>query len=79
MVSVETYFYFRLSSRFLNADRPSPYRMFGYNPRTSIVNKIILKGNFGREWTYFRNSCPLCKILLLDLVAVNDGQRMKYF
>ena len=37
MVSVETYFSFWLSSRFLNADRPSSCGMSGYNPTTSIV------------------------------------------
>ena len=45
MVSVETYFSFRVSSLFLNADRPSPCSMFGYNPTTSIVHKIKPSGN----------------------------------
>ena len=55
-VSVETYFYFRVSSLFLNADRPSSCGMFGYNPTTSIVHKIMSSGNFGRERSFFRNS-----------------------
>ena len=56
MVSVETYFSFRVSSLFLNADRPSSCGMFGYNPTTSIVHKIMSSGNFGRERSFFRNS-----------------------
>ena len=56
MVSVETYFSFRVSSRFLNADKPSSCGMFGYNPTTSIVHKIMPSGNFGREQSFFRNS-----------------------
>ena len=55
MVSVEKYFSFRLLSHFLNADRPSSCDMFGYNPTTSIVHKIIPSGNFGRERSFFRN------------------------
>ena len=55
MVSVEKFFSFRLSSHFLNADRPSSCDMFGYNSTTSIVHKIILSGNFGRERSFFRN------------------------
>ena len=34
MVSFETYFYFRVSGVFLNADRPSSCVMFGYNRTT---------------------------------------------
>ena len=49
MVSVETYFPFRLSSRFLNVDRPSSSSMFGYNPTTSILNKVMSLDNFCRE------------------------------
>ena len=56
MVSVETYFSFRVSSHFLKADTPSSYDRFGYNPRTSIVHKIMSSGNFGRERSFFRNS-----------------------
>ena len=41
MVSVETYFSFRLSSHFLNAYRPSSCGMVGYNPTTSIVRKMM--------------------------------------
>ena len=41
MVSVETYFSFHLSSRFLNADRPSSCGMFEYNSTTSVVHKIM--------------------------------------
>ena len=49
VVSVEAYFSFQLSSRFLNADRPSSCGMFGYNPTTSIVYKIMPSDNFGGE------------------------------
>ena len=56
MVSVETYFSFQLSSRFLNAGRPSSCSMFAYNPTTSIVHRIMRSGNFGRERIFFRNS-----------------------
>ena len=56
IVSIETYFSFRVSNLFLNADRPSPCDMFGYNPTTSIVPKIMPSGNFGRERSFFRNS-----------------------
>ena len=56
MVSVETYFSFQLSSRFLNADRPSSCGMFAYNPTTSIVHRIMRSGNFGTERSFFRNS-----------------------
>ena len=56
MVPVETYSSFQLSSRFLNADRPSSCGMFEYNPTTSIVHKIMGSGNFGRERSFFRNS-----------------------
>ena len=55
MVSVEAYFSFQLSSHFLNGDRPSSCGMFGYNPATSIVHKIMRSGNFGRERSFFRN------------------------
>ena len=41
MVSLETYFSFQLSSRFLNADRPSSCGMFEYNSTTFIVHKIM--------------------------------------
>ena len=56
LVSVETYFSFQLSIRFLNTDRPSSCGMFGYNPTTSIVHKIMPSGNFDRERSFFRNS-----------------------
>ena len=56
IVSVETYFSFQLSSRFLNADRPSSCGMFAYNPTTSIVHRIMRSGNFGTERSFFRNS-----------------------
>ena len=52
MVSVEAYVSFRVSSLFLNAGRPSLYGMFGYNPTTSIVHKIMSSGNFERERTF---------------------------
>ena len=55
-VSVETYYSFQLSSRFLNADRPSACGMFEYNPTTSIVHKIMRSRNFDREQNFFRNS-----------------------
>ena len=53
-VSVEIYFSFRFSSHF--ADRPCSCRMSGYNPRASIVHKIMSSGNFRREQSFFRNS-----------------------
>ena len=56
IVSVGTYFSFQLSSRFLNADRPSSCGMFAYNPTTSIVHRITRSGNFGTERRFFRNS-----------------------
>ena len=56
MVSVQTYFSFRVSSCFLNVDKPSTCGMFGYNPTSSIVHKIMPSGNFGREQSFFRNS-----------------------
>ena len=56
MVSAETHFPFRVSSRFLNADKPSSCGMFGYNPTRSIVHKIMPSGNFGRERSFFTNS-----------------------
>ena len=57
MVSVWIYFSLRVSSLFLNVDRPSPCSMFGYNPTVSIVHKIMPSGNFGgREQSFFRNS-----------------------
>ena len=56
MVSVETYFSFWVSSHFRQADKPSSCGMFGYNPTTSIVHKIMRLGNFGREPTFCRNS-----------------------
>ena len=56
MVSIETYFLFRISSCFLNAEKPSSYGIFGYNPTTSILHKIMPSGNFGRERCFFRNS-----------------------
>ena len=56
MVSIETYFLFRVSSCFLNADKPSSCGIFGYNPTTSIVHKIMPSGNFGRERSFLRNS-----------------------
>ena len=59
IVSVETYFSFQVSSLFLSADRPSPCSMFGHNPTISIVHKIMSSGNFGREWSFFRNSFVL--------------------
>ena len=54
MVSVETYFSFRISSLFLNADRPSSCGMFGYNPTTSIVHKIMSPGNFRRHGAFLK-------------------------
>ena len=73
--------FFRLLSCFLNIDRPSPCDMFGYNATTPIVLKIMPSGNFGRERRSFRNSLvSLIKVLPLELVVVNDGQKMrKYF
>ena len=62
IVSVETYFSFQVSSLFLNADRPFSYGMFGYNPTTSIVYKIMPSGNFGREWSFSRNSLMPLKV-----------------
>ena len=56
MVSVETYFSFWVSSHFRQADKPSSCGMFGYNPTTSIVHKIMPSGNFGRERSFLRNS-----------------------
>ena len=56
VVSVEAHFSFGVSSLFLNADRPSPCGMFGYNLATSIVHKIMPSSNFGREQSVFRNS-----------------------
>ena len=56
IVSVEAHFSFRVSSHFLNEDKPSSCGMFGYNPTTSIVHKIMPSGNFGRERSFFRNS-----------------------
>ena len=56
MVSVETYFSFWVSSRFLKADKPSSCGMFGYNSTTCIVHEIIPSGNFGRERTFITNS-----------------------
>ena len=56
MVSVDTYFSFQLSNRFLNAGRPSSCSMFAHNPTTSIVHRIMRSGNFGRERIFFRNS-----------------------
>ena len=41
MMSIEAYFSFQLSSRFLNADRPSSCSKFGCNPTTSTVHKIM--------------------------------------
>ena len=55
MMSVETYFSFWVSSRFRLADKPSSSGMFGYNPTTSIVHKIMRLDNFGRERTFCRN------------------------
>ena len=52
----QTYFSFRLSSHFLNADIPSSYGMFGYNPAASIAHKIMSSGSFDREWSFFRIS-----------------------
>ena len=52
MVSVQIYFSFGLPSCFLNADRPSSYSTFGYNPTTSIVHKTTLSGNFGTEQSF---------------------------
>ena len=45
MVSVETYFSFRGLTCFLDADRPSSDNMFGYNPETYLVHKIMPSGN----------------------------------
>ena len=56
MVSVDTYFSSQLSSRFLNAGRPSSCSMFAHNPTTSTVHRIMRSGNFGREHNFFRNS-----------------------
>ena len=56
MISIEIYFSFRVSSRFLNTDKPSLCGMFGYNPATSIVHKVMPSGNFKRERSFFRNS-----------------------
>ena len=64
MVTVETYFSFRVLSRFLNADKLSSCGIFGYNPTTSIVHKIMPLGNFERERRYY-SGLPgtLCNLL----------------
>ena len=49
MASVETFFSVRVSSRFLNADKPSSCGMFGYNPTTSIVQLKELQKNQLKE------------------------------
>ena len=59
MVSVETFFSFRVSSRFLNEDKPphsDKSSSFGYNPTISIVHKIMSSGKCRRERNFFRNS-----------------------
>ena len=59
-VSFEIYFLFRFSSHFVNADilfmQTCSCGMFGYNPRASIVHKLMPSFNFGRERSFFRNS-----------------------
>ena len=64
MVAVETYFSFRVLSRFFYADKLSSRGIFGYNPTTSIAHKIKLLGNFERERRYY-SGLPktLCNIL----------------
>ena len=38
------------------AGRPSSCGMFGYNPTLSKVHKIILSGNFSKEWDFPKNN-----------------------
>ena len=53
---VSDIFFFSAFESFLNADIPSSYGMFGYNPAASIAHKIMSSGSFDREWSFFRIS-----------------------
>ena len=80
MVSIEIYFSFRLSSRFLNAD-----------PHQALCSDIVLQNpqyikqchqvTFVEKEAFLGiRQCPQYKILLLELVVVKDGPEIrKYF
>ena len=77
MVSFETYFVFGFRVVFL--DRTSSWGIFGYNPTTSIIHKVMPSAR-----AFLKNSLVsftyLYKIWPLELVIVNDGPGMrKYF